>query len=122
MTRHFTLPHNDQCNINHETPKLFGLRTFVLITKQEANEYIIVFMNLVGLTVRNYSSNINLFRDVLSSLDCYCAIHMDLSDDIQSFCLIITFLRIGDLDENFLVDCIVKRTTFEVLMSQVFIK
>jgi hypothetical protein len=47
--------------------------------------------------------------------------NMDLSDGVWSFCSIIKLVRIGNLNQNFLIDCVVKRMSFEVLMTYIFI-
>ena len=67
------------------------------MTKQEVNEYTIVFRDLVRLTVGNYASNINSFGDVRCFLNGNSAVNVDLLDDIGSFGFVVELLGLGIL-------------------------
>jgi hypothetical protein len=58
---------------------------------------------------------------MMCSSDSNGAINMDLSDGIWSFCFVVKHTRIWDLDQDFLINGVVKRMALEILMTQVLV-
>jgi len=79
------------------------------------------FANLVGTTIRNNTTNIDSFSHVFRSTKGNGSIDMDLSNSNGSFGSIVELSRFRNLDEDFLVNSVVKRMPFEVLTAKIFI-